>query len=311
MKNSIVQRYKKNPILTKKDIPYPVQTVHNAAVTKFNAKYIMLFRSHLDTGRSIIGLAESSDGFKFKAAPTPFITPAKDPPFAQYEEFGVEDPRITKIENDYYITYSAYSRYGVRIALAKTADFKNIERIAFITQADYRNTVLFPERINGKYVKMDRPHSDICPWSIWISYSEDLIHWGESQIIIKPLQYHWDEMKIGPGAPPIKTDKGWLNIYHGVFPTMDGCVYRLGLALHDLDDPAQIIAVADRWILQPEDPWEITGYVHNVVFTCAAVPEENGTLKLYYGGADSVMCAATARISDLVNFCLENPRNPL
>jgi predicted GH43/DUF377 family glycosyl hydrolase len=199
----------------------------------------------------------------------------------------------------------------VRIALAKTADFKNIERIAFITQADYRNTVLFPERINGKYVKMDRPHSDICPWSIWISYSEDLIHWGESQIIIKPLQYHWDEMKIGPGAPPIKTDKGWLNIYHGVFPTMDGCVYRLGLALHDLDDPAQIIAVADRWILQPEDPWEITGYVHNVVFTCAAVPEENGTLKLYYGGADSVMCAATARISDLVNFCLENPRNPL
>jgi predicted GH43/DUF377 family glycosyl hydrolase len=104
--------------------------------------------------------------------------------------------------------------------------------------------------------------------------------------------YHWDEMKIGPGAPPIKTDQGWLSIYHGVFRTMDGSVYRLGVALHDLMDPAKIIGVGDSWILQPEDPWEITGYVHNVVFTCGAVPEPDGTVKLYWGGADTVMCVA-------------------
>jgi predicted GH43/DUF377 family glycosyl hydrolase len=118
-------------------------------------------------------------------------------------------------------------------------------------------------------------------------------------------------MKIGPGAPPIKTEKGWLHIYHGVYPTMDGSVYRLGVALHDLSNPSNIIGVGDNWILQPEEPYEITGYVHNVVFTCGAVPEEDGTLKLYWGGADTVMCAGTANINDLVDLCLSNNRKAI
>jgi len=311
MKKQFVTRYKHNPILTKDDVPYPVQTVHNAGVAKFDGKYIMLFRSHLDTGRSIIGIAESKDGFKFKVRSKPFMVPSKEAGFSEYEEYGVEDPRITFLEDAYYITYSAYSRHGVRIGLAKTRDFETIERIAFITQSDYRNTVIFPEKINGRYVKLDRPHSEISPWSIWISYSPDLRHWGDSKLIMKPVTYHWDQMKIGPGAPPIKTDKGWLSIYHGVFATMDGSVYRLGAALHKLDDPAEIIGVGNRWILQPEEPWEIVGYVHNVVFTCAAVAENNGTLKLYWGGADKVMCAGTAIIDELVELCLTDSRPPL
>jgi predicted GH43/DUF377 family glycosyl hydrolase len=271
----------------------------------------MLFRSHLDTGRSIIGLAVSEDGFNFKAAPEPFMVPSKEPKFSDYEEFGVEDPRITRLEGVYYITYSAYSRYGVRIGLAKTEDFKSVERMAFITQADHRNVVIFPEKINDSYVRLDRPHSDISSWSIWISYSKDLRYWGDSRLVIKPAAYHWDEMKIGPGAPPIRTDKGWLSIYHGVFQTMDGCVYRLGVALHKLEDPAQILGVGNRWILQPEAPWEVVGYVHNVVFTCGAVPEEDGTLKLYWGGADKVMCAGTAVIDELVELCLTDYRPPI
>jgi predicted GH43/DUF377 family glycosyl hydrolase len=128
---------------------------------------------------------------------------------------------------------------------------------------------------------------------------------------MKPEKYHWDEMKIGPGAPPIKTDKGWLSIYHGVFPTMDGSVYRLGVALHKLEDPSVVLGVGDRWILAPEDPWELVGYVHNVVFTCGAVPEEDGTLKLYWGGADNVMCAGTAVIDELVELCLTDFRKPI
>ena len=284
-KTNIVNRYKANPILTKDGIPYPVETVHNAGVTKFNGLYIMLFRSHLATGRSIIGLAESDDGFNFKPRPEPFMVPSKEAVFCEYEEYSIEDPRITPLEGAYYITYSAYSRHGVRIGLARTTDFELVERIALITQADTRNTVIFPEKINGRYARLGRPHTDITPWSIWISYSPDLRHWGDSRIIIKPATYHWDEAKIGPGAPPIRTDKGWLNIYHGTFQTMAGCVYRLGAALHKLDDPAQILGVADRWILQPEDPWEVVGYVHNVVFTCGAVPEDDGTLKLYWGVA--------------------------
>ncbi|HCK98943.1 MAG TPA: glycosidase [Candidatus Marinimicrobia bacterium] len=308
---NLVQRYAKNPILTKEDVPYAVATVHNAAVTKYGGKYIMLFRSHLHNGRSIIGKAESEDGFNFQVEPAPFMTPSDEPEFQEYEEYGVEDPRITFIDDEYLITYSAYSKNGVRIGLAKTADFRKIERIGLITQADYRNVVIFPEKFNGLYARLDRPHSEISPWSIWISYSPDLIYWGKSKLIMKPVQYHWDEMKIGPGAPPIKTERGWLSIYHGVFPTMDGSVYRLGVALHDLKDPAKIIGVGDDWILQPEEVYEITGYVHNVVFTCGAVPEDDGTLKLYWGGADKVMCAGTANIEELVDLCLNNSRPAL
>ncbi|MEI8389389.1 MAG: glycoside hydrolase family 130 protein [bacterium] len=311
MKNPIVIRYKNNPILTKDAVPYEVATVHNAGVVKFNDKYIMLFRSHLHNGRSIIGIAESDDGYDFKVGAEPFLTPSSDSAFGEYEEYGVEDVRISQIDDEFLLTYSAYSRHGVRIGLAKTKDFKTVERISLITQSDLRNVVIFPQKINGKYVRLDRPHSEISKWSIWISYSPDLVHWGDSKLIIKPETYHWDEMKIGPGATPIKTDKGWLNIYHGVFETMSGVVYRLGVALHELEDPSVIIGVADNWILQPEDTWEIVGYVSNVVFTCGAVPEEDGSVKIYWGGADSVMCVGSANINDLVDLCLNNSRKPL
>ena len=306
--NPVVKRYSDNPILTRDDVPYPVATVHNAGVVKHHGRYIMLFRSHLHNGRSIIGKAESSDGFSFTVAPEPFLTPATEGVFAEYEACGIEDLRICPLEDSYLLAYSAYSKHGVRIALARTRDFDSVERISLITQADYRNVVIFPEKINGRYVRLDRPHSEISPWSIWISYSPDLIHWGDSRVIMKPMPYHWDEMKIGPGAPPFKTSKGWLHIYHGVFNTMAGAVYRLGVALHDLHEPAKIIGVSDQWIVQPEDPWEVTGYVSNVVFTCGAVPEDNGLVKIYWGGADSVMCVGMAVVDELVGLCLANSR---
>ena len=308
---SIVIRYSGNPILTKDDIPYPVATVHNAAVIKKGNQYIMLFRAHKLNGRSVIGIARSEDGFSFEADSSPFMIPSVEGMFAEYEEFGLEDPRITYIEDKYLITYSAYSRHGVRIGLATTIDFHSVERLSFITEADFRNVVIFPEKFSGLYVRLDRPHSHIAPWSIWISYSPDLRFWGASRLIMKTLQYHWDEMKIGPGAPPFKTDKGWLHIYHGVFATMSGSVYRLGVSLHDLNKPAKIIGVADDWILQPEQNYERSGYVNNVVFCCGAVPESDGTVKIYWGGADTVMCVGTALIDDLVNLCLMDSRPPI
>jgi len=308
---TLVKRCPQNPILTRDDVPYDVGTVHNAGVVKHKGQYIMLFRSHLKNGRSIIGRADSNDGFSFSVNPEPFLTPAVDSIFGEYEEFGVEDLRINPVEDEYLLTYSAYSRHGVRIALVRTKDFESIERVALITQADLRNVVIFPEKFNGRYVRLDRPHSEISPWSIWISYSPDLVHWGDSKVIIKPVPYHWDEMKIGPGAPPFKTEKGWLSIYHGVFKTMAGAVYRLGAALHDLEDPAKVIGVSDEWILQPEEPCEVVGYVPNVVFSCGAVPEDDGTVKIYWGGADTVMCAGTAVIDDLVQLCLTKTRPPL
>jgi len=307
----LINRYKKNPILTKDNVPYPVATVHNAAVVKHGEKYIMIFRSHKLNGRSILGKAISADGYNFEVDKEPFMVPSTDGEFKEYEAYGVEDPRIVFLDGEYLITYSAYSKHGVRIGLAKTKDFDTIERFSLITEADYRNVVIFPEKFGGLYARLDRPHSEISPWSVWISYSPDLKYWGESKLIMKPMQYHWDEMKIGPGAPPIKTSRGWLNIYHGVFPTMDGCVYRLGAAIHDLEDPSVILAVGDDWILQPEEAYEITGYVHNVVFCCGAVPEDDGSMKLYWGGADKVMCVGTVKIHELVDHCFENSRHPL
>ncbi len=307
----LISRYQYNPVLTKDDVPYEVATVHNAAVVKHQGKYMMVFRAHKLNGRSILGIAESEDGFNFEVKNKPFMTPSDEGIFKEYEAYGVEDPRITFIDGEYLITYSAYSGHGVRIGLARTKDFNSVERVSFITESDYRNVVIFPEKFGGNYARLDRPHSDISPWSIWISYSPDLKFWGESKIIMKPLQYHWDEMKIGPGAPPMRTSRGWLSIYHGVFPTMDGSVYRLGAALHDLEDPSEIIAVGDEWILQPEEVYEITGYVHNVVFTCGAVPEDDGSVKIYWGGADKVMCVGTANLEALVDHCINNPRKPM
>jgi predicted GH43/DUF377 family glycosyl hydrolase len=304
--DEIITRFSGNPILTKKDVPYPVATVHNAGVVKHQNGYIMIFRSHRLNGRSILGLARSSDGFYFKVDSEPFMTPCDE-----YDEYGVEDPRISYLEGNYLITYSAYSRYGVRIGLARTKDFSQVERMAYITQPDHRNAVIFPAKFGKNYIRLDRPHTELMKWSIWISYSKDLISWGKSQIVISPPTYHWDSMKVGPGAPPIKTTKGWLSIFHGVYETMAGAVYRLGAALHDLNDPAKILGVGDRWILEPEDSWERVGYVPNVVFCCAAVPEDNGALKIYWGGADTVMCVGTASIDRLVELCLRENRKPL
>lgn len=304
---SIIKRYEKNPILTKYQVPYQVATVHNAAVVKSGKKYIMIFRSHLLNGRSILGLAESNNGYDFKVLDKPFMTP-QDEGASIYESISIEDPRITFIEGEYLITYSAYSEYGIRIGLAKTKDFTKVERVAMISEVDYRNTVVFPQKFKGLYARLDRPHSELNPWSMWISYSPDLVHWGGAKHLVSSMTYHWDQMKIGPGAPPIRTRRGWLNIFHGVFPTMAGSVYRLGVCLHNLNDPSIILGVSDKWILEPEMSYERVGYVPNVVFSCAAIPEDDGSLKIYWGGADTVMCVGTARIEKLVDLCLNNPR---
>jgi predicted GH43/DUF377 family glycosyl hydrolase len=307
----LVRRCEANPVLTKADVPYPVETVHNAAVTRHDGRYVMLFRAHRRSGRSVIGMAESEDGLRFRVHDHPFLVPAESGSFAEYEEYGVEDPRICALDGEFLITYSAYSRHGVRIGLARTRDFRTTERLSLVTECDTRNVVIFPDRFDGRYARLGRPHTEIAAWSIWISYSPDLVHWGDARRIMAPLAYHWDEMKVGPGATPIRTEQGWLHIYHGVFKTMDGAVYRLGVALHDLVDPSKVLGVADEWIVQPEDPWERTGYVHNVVFCCGAVEEDDGTVKIYWGGADTVMCVGTASIRDLVELCIHHGRPPL
>ena len=302
----LVARSPNNPILTPADVPYPVATVHNAAAALLDdGRTVLVFRSHTPNGRSILGCADSADGERFVVRPEPFLVPAVDEPFATYERFGVEDPRLTRLDDGaWYLTYSAYSEHGVRIGLARTVDFSSVERVALITEPDHRNVVLFPERFDGDYVRLGRPHTELTPWSIWLSRSPDLVHWGRAERLISPRTYHWTSGKVGPGTPPIRTEAGWLHVFHGVYPTMAGAVYRLGVALHDLEDPTKVLGVGDEWILEPHDPWERVGYVPNVVFSCGATraPGE-GTLRLYWGAADTVLCTGTVEIDALVARC--------
>ena len=313
MMRLVCKKYEGNPILTKEDIPFPAEAVYNAGATKYKGNYLLLLRILELNTISCFGLAESDDGFNFTVREKPVMKKAETGPFALYEERGIEDPRVTKIGDTYYIAYSAYSRMGFRGGLAKTKDFKRFERIGLITDLCYRNTVLFPKKVKGKYVRFTRPNYGYRV-GIWISYSPDLIYWGDSKAILMPSSINiWENHKVGPAGPPIETKEGWLCIYHAATQTMDGQIYRLGCMLLDLKNPDKVIGVADQFILSPDAVHERIGYVHNVVFSCGAVDEPDGTLKIYYGGADQCMNVATAKIADLIYICKKGrgKRNPL
>ena len=223
MMRKVLERYKGNPIIKPSDMPYPCETVYNSGVAKYNGKYVLLLRCGRLHGMSEFGLATSDDGFNFKIHPEPVMTKATEGIFKEPENKGIEDPRITQMGDTYYIFYSCYSTRGFQMGLAKTKDFKKFDRMALTTAIDYRNCVLFPEKIDGMYVRFERPN-----WGrpcIWISYSPDLIHWGNQQLIMAPDNFDiWQDCKVGPGCPPILTLRGWLNIYHAVTNTLAGCI---------------------------------------------------------------------------------------
>ena len=296
----LLHRWEGNPIITLEDIPFRCNTVFNGSPAKYNNEYLLFLRVEGQQGYSFFTLARSNNGYHFELDDKPVMLPQKSGPFALYEKAGIEDPRITFIDDTYYILYTAVSTYGPRIALAKTKDFNTYERVAVISEAGNKDGVLFPEKINGKYVRLDRPIANNIG-SIWISYSDDLIHWGHHEVLITPRPGYWDSFRVGASAPPIKTKKGWLEIYHGVKMTSSGPVYRIGTILLDLENPVKVINRCDEPILSPREPYERTGDINNVVFACGAVlEEESGEIKIYYGAADTSICVATANIEDLL-----------
>lgn len=240
VQQDIVSRFEGNPIITKADIPLPCNTVFNAGATKFKGEYVLLLRVEGLDGKSFFCLAKSGDGFKFEVREKPVMTPSNEEPFKTYEESEIKDPRITKIGDIYYIVYTAASRHQGRLAIAATTDFESFERVALISEPANKDGALFPKKFNGRFARLDRP-SCIGGGDIWISYSDDLVHWGDSQVVMERRPGFWDSVRIGAGAQPIETDKGWLEIYHGVKSTPAGDLYRLGCALFDLNDPSHLI----------------------------------------------------------------------
>lgn len=303
----IFQRYKNNPILTARDWPYPANTVFNAGATIFEGETLLLVRVEDLRGISHLTAARSKDGkTNWQIDPEPTLTP--DPENYPEEIWGIEDPRITYLEEmqKFAIAYTAYSKDGPLVSLATTTDFKNFKRYGAITHPENKDAALFPKKINDLWCLIHRPvyGGGSQAAHMWIAYSPDLIHWGRHRIFIEARQGGWwDSNKIGLNCPPIKTSEGWLIIYHSVRQHASGSIYRLGLALLDLEDPVKVIRRSKQWVFGPRESYERSGDVPDANFPCGAVlNDETGELCLYYGAADTCMALATANINDILDF---------
>jgi predicted GH43/DUF377 family glycosyl hydrolase len=302
----IVDRYEKNPILTASSFPAEAGIVHvfNSGVVKWGSRYLMACRVEDRALRNRIWMAESPDGLRFTPRPKPVALPTDDAEFAEYTAGMYYDPRITPLEGSFYLLHAAHSGHGCRLSLVKTRDFEAFEWLGFISETDNRNGVLFPEKIGGLYARLDRPNSSDSFGDMWVSYSPDLVFWGKARCVLRNHQVRWAWSKIGPGAVPIKTPEGWLTIFHGVRTQCKAhYVYQLGVCLLDLEDPSRVVARAEEAILEPEASYELVGQTPSVVFTAGAVVENDGGVKLYYGGADTVQCLATTTLERLLYAC--------
>jgi len=260
----------------------------------------ILYRAVNEQDTSSLGYAATVDGETIlERSAKPVLSPE-----GPWEEFGCEDPRITAFDRRYYVFYTAFSRRGPRIALASTTDFENYERHGTVgPDLDDKDCALFPELINGKVAVVHRiaPNIELDFFQSLEelrgsnSYWKDYLKHIEANTIMKPL-WRWEEKKIGIGPPPIRTDDGWLVIYHGVD---SHSVYRAGAALLDLENPRRVIARIPEPILEPEEEFEKIGLVPNVVFPEGAVVMNN-LLKVFYGGADRVCCLASVPLKLLL-----------
>lgn len=246
---------------------------------------------------SHLRLARSRDGVHFEVEPVPALFPA-----TTYEEYGIEDCRITLIDSTYYMSYTAVSRYGICVGLASTTDFRSYKRHGLILHHENKNVTLFPRKIDGLYVLAHRTASAFNGPNMWISYSPDLFHWGDHRMLMSPRPNRWDARRIGAGAPPIETPDGWLMVYHGVNPK-DG--YCAGVALLDLEDPTHVRHRSEEALLAPEEDYEVSGFFERVVFPTGLVPLQNGPMMLYYGVADRSVAVAQTSVADLV-ACARN-----
>jgi predicted GH43/DUF377 family glycosyl hydrolase len=340
-----VVRYAGNPILTAHDVnaawrePHrQVVTVHNAAAAVVGTETVMLFRSHLRSGISVIGLARSADGLTgWRVDADPFLLPARvgdrtgpgidAADLVELEAGGVEDPRINPIDGTFAITYSAYAaqvRNQVRVALAVTDDFTDLTRFGQMLDADMRNVVLFPERVRGRYVGLFRPNDDR-PGDTGGAFREIRLgstmdfRTGRWDMAAEPvMRTHGSPSafadKIGPGAPPVRTRHGWLSLFHGVRATMAGHPYVLGVALHDLAEPERVEMSSIPVLFPSAADCRVTesDYVHvpNVVFSCAMLRRDDGSLLIYYGGNDTVMNVGVSHEDVLAALCQRFGQDP-
>ncbi|MDO8794441.1 MAG: glycoside hydrolase family 130 protein [Vicinamibacterales bacterium] len=249
------------------------------------------------TSISHLRIARSKDGIRFEVEHAIAMSPA-----TAYESFGIEDPRITLLDDTYWINYTAVSPYGVSTALASTRDFKTFERHGIIFPPSNKDVTIFPEKIGGRYASLHRPLLDGFERpAIWTASSPDLISWGSHRFVAAARDDSWDDAKIGGGAVPFRVragnHDGWLAVYHGV--TGSPPAYSLGALLLDAADPARVIARSHEPILKPEAAYERDGFFSGVVFTCGLLAEED-LVRIYYGAADGVTAVADLSLDEIL-----------
>jgi len=304
----LFHRHPDNPILTAEDWPYPVNAVFNPASAALNGETVLLARVEDLRGISHLTVARSRNGIDHWSIDTqPLLAPASD---VASEEWGFEDPRVVWVAElgRWVITCTAYGPAGPAVFLATSEDFTTIERHGIVRQPEDKNAALLPHRIDGRWVMLHRPKTQFggARGEILLSRSPDLVSWSAPEQVLQPRDgAWWDSLRIGMGPPPLQTEHGWLLIYHGVKETVSGELYRVGVALLDLDEPTRVLRRLPSWILGPLAPYERTGDVPNVVFPCGLIHDPaDGELRLYYGAADSSICVATAQLDDLLDALL-------
>lgn len=298
-KKLVVRRHPNNPVITPDMIPYSCRGVFNSSVAKHDGRYVMILRCEGYNFYNFFVLAESSngiDGWKIgEVIPLP-----EDAEYKKYARVQY-DPRITKVGDTYYVTYCAHANEA-RMALMSSKDMRNFEFKGFITGPGFRNTVLFPDKIDGLFTALERPNA---LGEIWTTQSPDLMFWGNQKLLMTQHQCSFGWGKIGPCGTPIRTQAGWLVIFHAVSVVCDyEYVYHAGIALADLAEPWKLIRVGDECIMTPEMPYENAGHTPNCVFLSSHVVEDDGSVKLYYGASDRYQCVAETTVEDLLEAVL-------
>jgi len=307
--SELFHRNKLNPILKADNWPYPINSVFNAGATLLkDGTTLLLCRVEDRRGLSHLCAARSTNGIDgWQIDPQPTLLP--DPENFPEELWGIEDPRITFVEElkKFVIVYTAYSRDGPGVALALTEDFKNFQRYGVIMPPEDKDAALLPYRIDGNWAMIHRPVSAMRA-HMWISYSPDLKNWGKHILMMDARKgAWWDANKIGLSPPPIETPDGWLVIYHGVKQSCGGCIYRLGLALFDLKKPEILLKRGSEWVFAPEEIYEQRGDVGYVVFPCGyTIGKDGDTINIYYGAADTSIALAAGSIKEMLKWLDEH-----
>jgi beta-1,4-mannooligosaccharide/beta-1,4-mannosyl-N-acetylglucosamine phosphorylase len=306
--SQVMWRHSANPIIGRHHAP-GVQGIYNSAVAPYGDGFVGVFRVEKQSRFPHLHVGWSDDGLDWHIESEPIHFASGDP--RSVGDYAY-DPRVCQIDGSYYVTWCC-GHNGPTISVARTSDFQSFDRLENAFLPFNRNGVLFPRKIGGKFFMLSRPSDDgHTPFGdIYVSQSPDMCHWGMHRLVMRrggsEAGQWWQRTKVGAGPIPIETADGWLMIYHGVMDTCNGFVYSMGAALLDLDEPWHVLYRTNQHILTPEQDYEVSGHVPNVVFPCAAlVDRERDRLAVYYGAADTSCCLAYARLRELISFVKDN-----